>query len=131
MQIKPYRKSFFKHLIGMLQTQSFYDESITPETTPAIGFMVFEDKVPVAAGFLRRVEGGYAQFDGFTSNAQMPSHKRHDALEYITTCLLNTAESLNVKSVFAFTEHDVIVQRAIRHGFHRVPHLKFISKELR
>ncbi len=75
---------------------------------------------PIAAGFLRRVEGGYAQLDTLTSNKHFGSIIRHKGIELIVDTLVNEAKVLKLQGIIAFTSDGGILKRAESIGFHQV-----------
>lgn len=92
------------------------------KTLPKIGYMVLRNGHPVAAGFLRRVEGGYGQLDTLTSNPMFGSLIRHQALELVVNTLLQDAKDLNMLGIISFSVDKGILERAKGLGFHTLPH---------
>lgn len=90
------------------------------KTLPKIGYMALMNGHPIAAGFLRRVEGGYAQIDTLTSNKQFGSIVRHEGIKLIVDTLVNDAKDLKLKGIIAFTKDAGIIKRAEDIGFHVV-----------
>jgi hypothetical protein len=91
---------------------------VSYKTLPKIGYLAMLGKHPVAAGFLRRVEGGYAQLDTFVSNRHFGSLVRHEGLSKVTEALINDAKDLKLLGILAITIDDGIIQRAKDQGFH-------------
>lgn len=90
------------------------------KTLPKIGYMALLNGHPVAAGFLRRVEGGYGQLDTLTSNAQFGAIVRHKGIEKVVESLINEAKDLNLHGIIAFTKDAGVLKRAESIGFHVV-----------
>lgn len=102
----------------MLKSQHYVDTShITMKTLPKIGYIALLNKHPIAAGFLRRVEGGYAQLDGLTSNAHFGSLIRHEGIKKVVDALLSDAKDLRLNGIMAFTEDQGVLDRAKTIGF--------------
>lgn len=90
---------------------------------PKIGYIAFYNKIPVAAGFLRRVEGDViAQIDGLTSNPFFGSIIRHNALSQVLDRLILDAEELELKGLMAFCLDPSSVKRAESIGFEVIKH---------
>lgn len=75
---------------------------------------------PIAAGFLRRVEGGYAQLDTFTSNPFFGSKIRHLGINLVVDSLLSDAKDLKLRGILAITEDSGILSRSKTHGFKEI-----------
>lgn len=105
----------------MLKSQQYLDIShISMKTLPKIGYIALMNKQPIAAGFLRRVEGGYAQMDGLTSNAYFGSQIRHEGIRKVVDSLIADAKDLRLSGVIAFTGDHGILRRAKDLGFKTV-----------
>lgn len=109
---------------------------VTNETLPEIGFVaiqwVSDDcGIPTAAGFLRRVEGGFAQMDTLMSNAQQSSELRHEAISKCVDKLIIEAKNLNLYGVLATSSDNSTIMRALSMGFHLVENQKLIALPLR
>ncbi len=94
---------------------------ITMKTLPNIGYIAIINEQPVAAGFLRRVEGGFGQMDGFVSNPYLGKLIRHEGMTKVVNALLEDAKDLKLHGVLAFTSDEGIVKRAKELNFHVVP----------
>lgn len=89
---------------------------------PKVGIIALtEDNMPIAAGFLRKIEGGYGMLDSYITLESIPSKIRNEALDFITMRLIDTAEDLNIYKLIAFSEHESIHNRALAHGFGNMP----------
>lgn len=73
---------------------------------------------PIAAGFLRRVEGGYAQMDTLVSNMHFGSIVRHEGITKVVNNLIEDAKVLKLEGVIAFTSDSGILKRAKELGFY-------------
>ena len=72
---------------------------------------------PIAAGFLRRVEGGYAQLDTLTSNKHLGSIVRHQGITIIVNTLIQYAKDLQLRGIIAFNSDCSILRRSEELGF--------------
>lgn len=110
-----------QHLYDMLSSNSYEGISnITKKTLPKIGFIVFLDKTPIAAGFLRRLEPCYAQIDTLVSNKYLGALVRHEGITKIVDALIAEARVLKLEGIIAHTDRLDIIQRAKEIGFHQV-----------
>ncbi len=87
---------------------------------PKVGYIAFMGDHPIAAGFLRRVEGGYAQLDTLVSNAQFGSQIRHEGIKKVVDSLIDEAKVLKLAGIIAFTADVGTLSRAEAIGFHVV-----------
>lgn len=107
----------------MLNTQNS-DVSVT-SSIPRIGIIAHlegRSQTPVAAGFLRMVEGGFAQIDGLTSNANLSSNIRHLGLSKVVSEVISQAKSLGVIQLHAFSKDKGTLKRAEAIGFRACEH---------
>ena len=103
--------------------------AVSYKTLPKIGYIAMIGTQPVAAGFLRRVEGGYAQLDTFVTNPWFGSQVRHEGIELVVDALLGEAKELNLLGIIAITKDSGILSRAKERGF-VVVEQSIISKSL-
>lgn len=94
---------------------------ISMKTLPKIGYIAMMGKQPVAVGFLRRLEGGYAQLDTFATNPFLGSKIRNEGLDLVVKNLLDDAKSLRLNGILAITEDQGILNRAKSLGFNEIP----------
>lgn len=71
----------------------------------------------IAIGFIRSVEGGYGQIDGYVTNPTAPADLRDSALECLTPQLIEKAKELKLKGLMATTRDRNTLVRSLRHGF--------------
>ncbi len=88
---------------------------------PALGFVAFDSATPIAAGFLRMVEGGFAQIDSLVSNASLSSSMRNEGVALVVDHLIEAAKGLKLKGIYAHTTDEGIVRRAAELGFIHSP----------
>lgn len=105
----------------MLESRNYLGLSdINMQTLPKIGYIALLNKYPIAAGFLRRVEGNYAQIDGLTSSPGYGSLIRNKGIELIVNALIDEGKSLRLHGIIGFTSDGGILARAEGLGFHKV-----------
>lgn len=97
------------------------------KTLPKTGFMVLMNGYPISAGFLRKVEGGYAQLDTLVSNPYFGSIVRHKAIDLVVDTLIQEAKDLKLHGIIAFTTEPTIVSRAKDKGFKVIEHTLMVK----
>jgi hypothetical protein len=114
----------FEDLIAMHVGQgSDMASIITKATLPKLGYIAYNDEMePIAAAFLRQVEGGYGQLDTMVSNSQLSGMIRHNALSMIVDSLISDARALNLQGLICYTRDESVIRRAQSIGFHLCPH---------
>jgi hypothetical protein len=131
ISIVPFRYKYLKALHDLLSSNDYLGISdVNMKTLPKIGYIALMNGHPIAAGFLRRVEGGYAQLDTLTSNKFFGSQVRHAGIAKVVDALLDEAKVLRLKGVIAFTGDVSILKRAEDLGFHTLEH-KLIALKLK
>lgn len=121
VEVNEYQKSYFDILLSMHESQdSDAGLFLSPETLPLIGYIASEGACHISAGFLRMVEGGYAQIDTLVSNKHMPSHMRHEGLSMVVDSLIKRSKDLKLKGLICLTGDKGILMRADTLGFHVV-----------
>lgn len=88
------------------------------------------NKQPIAAGFLRRVEGGYAQIDTLVSNPYFGSKIRHEGIDKVVKSLIEDAKNLKLLGIIAFTSDNGVLSRASDMGFFTLDDQKLIGLRL-
>lgn len=115
--IKYYSKHF-DIVIALHKTQnSPLVDKLTDKDLPRIGYIATYNDIPVAAGFLRKVEGGYCILDTLVTNANISSDIRHLALTELVDKLIDTAKVYKFKTIIAYSMDDGILSRAYSIGF--------------
>lgn len=87
------------------------------DETPKIGFIAFINGVETAIGFLRMVEGRYAQLDGLITNPSVPGLHRSKAIDIVVSKLLVTAKDLKLRGIISYSADPNTIERSKRHGF--------------
>lgn len=118
VSVTPFKFKHYDMLLSMLKDQKCTWQSIISyKTLPKIGYIALLDNQPIATGFLRKVEGGYAQLDTFATNPYFGSQIRHIGIELVWQELLKEIKILDLLGVIAITEDLGILSRAQQHGF--------------
>ena len=85
---------------------------------PSHGYMAFDElNEPIAAGFLRMVEGKFGLIDGFITNEHMDSETRHLALSAIGNALVEDAHKSHISHLLVIADDPSMEKRALFHGF--------------
>ncbi len=138
IEVLSYNPRMFPAVALMHKTQGYSDmASIESNSLPAIGaiaykFDAFTDiGAPVAACFLRMVEGGFAQMDTFVTNANASSELRHEGINACVDKLIIEAKKLKLLGILATTKDESTIMRAQSLGFHVVTDHKVIALSLK
>jgi hypothetical protein len=131
MQIERFAPTHVPLIYALHESQGYEGlPSITLDNLPAIGFIAlniytFEPPAqPLAAGFLRMVEGGFAQIDTLVTNGRCPPDVRHAAVSAVVDALVSEAKALKLRGIMATTKDAGVLKRAEALGF------KIISQTL-
>lgn len=112
----------FELVQGLLLSQEYQGfDDITPEALPLCGYLATDSATVVAVGFLRIVEGGYAQLDTLVTNGDLSSDMRHEGVAMVVNSLIERAKDLKLKGILAFTQDQGVLLRAAALGFKLVP----------
>lgn len=123
ISIVPFRYKYLKSLHDLLESNDYIGISdVNMKTLPKIGYIALMNGYPIAAGFLRRVEGGYAQMDTLTSNKHFGSIVRHEGITKVVDALVEETKVLQLRGIIAFTKDCSIIKRAEDIGFHTLEH---------
>ncbi len=123
VSIIPFRYKYLSVLHDLLDSNQYaHTHTVTMKSLPKIGYIALLGGHPIAAGFLRRVEGGYAQIDTLTSNKLFGSQVRHEGIRLVVDSLIADAKNLKLKGIIAFTNDDGILDRAETIGFKCLTH---------
>lgn len=123
ISIIPFRFKYLSTLHDLLKTNDYlHISTVNMKTLPKIGYIALLGGHPIAAGFLRRVEGGYAQIDTLTSNKNFGSLVRHQGIKLVVDTLLQDAKDLKLHGIIAFSTDDGVLSRAEQLGFKSLPH---------
>ena len=123
INLTPFRFKHLKALHDLLNSNDYIGISeVNMKTLPKIGYIATLNGHPIAAGFLRRVEGGYAQFDTLTTNKYFGSKVRHEGIVKVVDALIEDAKDLKLHGIIAFTTDAGVLSRASELGFKELPH---------
>lgn len=125
MNIKPITKAHLDLVNGWLSARSLE----LPREYPAIGFIAYEGTYPIAAGFLRLVEGGTAILDSLVTNPAQSSELRSKSIDLVVENLIKKGKELGLSGIIAYTIEPNVLRRSTKHGFQELPH-KVISVKL-
>lgn len=127
VSIVPFKFKHLPLLHEMLQSQNYLGIcDIEMKTLPKIGYIALLNNQPIAAGFLRRVEGGFAQLDTLASNAYFGSQIRHLGVSQVVDTLLAEAKRLKILGIISVTADKGTLERALSLGFRALDDQKVI-----
>ena len=116
VSIVPFSFKYLPLLIEMHNNREYFDmASINMKMLPKIGYIALLNKQPIAAGFLRRVEGGFGQLDTFVTNPYFGSKIRNDGINKVWNALISEARVLKLKGLLAFSKDTGLLDRAVKH----------------
>jgi hypothetical protein len=124
VEVRLFQKDDMPFLIDALSSQKFQGiQHISHTTLPKIGYTANVDgKMGAAYGFLRMVEGGYAQIDTLATHTKFTSRERNEALSAVVDALLDMAKTINLKGIVCFTDNESVISRAEKLGFSVLNH---------
>ena len=119
--IKKYKHSqHAEDLALMLISQS---GKIPPKSEmPKNGYILYSEGKPIAACFLRLVEGGFGQIDGLVADRYAPRELKQQAIDIAIEKCIDKARSLRIKNLLAFCQSERPTMTALSHGFVKLPH---------
>ena len=118
VQILPFKHKHYTMLTSMLSDQKYPGiDFVTMKSLPKIGYIATLRNQPIAAGFLRRIEGGYGQLDTFATNPHFGKLIRNEGLNKVVDSLINEAKELKLLGLIGFTGDLGIITRAKDQGF--------------
>lgn len=96
------------------------------DALPETGLITFYESTPVCAGFLRQVEGDFVMIDSMITNPDMHPAVRNEALDIVTSGLIQLARDFGMKKIMANSTDAHTLERAERFGFKRVPQVLIV-----
>ena len=93
---------------------------------PEYGVIVLDKSGPIAAGFLRRIEGSMGMLDSYITNPLSLKEDRQIALRLVTKHLVNVSETLGIHKLIAFTNAPTIHEALIEQGLYSYDYSFFI-----
>lgn len=122
ISILPFKFKHMSSLLDMHESQRYENmASIDYRTLPKVGYIAFHGTMPVAAGFLRRLEPCYAQIDTLVTAAYCGSVLRHEGVSKVVDALIEEAKSLKIQGLICHTQDKGTLARAEALGFRIVP----------
>jgi hypothetical protein len=114
--IKEFDKTYLGHINAWQMNRDYCPHSDLQDL-PVIGYMALVDVYPMAAGFLRKVEGRMGLLDGFILNPSYPRSLKNEILDGITLKLIMAARELKMTGLIGLSLSSGILERAKKHGF--------------
>lgn len=90
---------------------------LSEDETAKLGYIATISGRPVAAVFLRMVEGGYGQIDGLIRDPKANRQKASDGLDRAVSRAIQKARELSLKGLMAYTMDNRTLERSYRHGW--------------
>lgn len=119
ISVVPFKHKYLQQVIELHKSQNYMGiEQICMGNLPKIGYVALMGSQPIACGFLRRVEGGFAQIDTLASNGYFGSNIRHDGINKVVDSLISEAKRLKLRGIISLTRDAGILKRAVDLGFH-------------
>lgn len=92
------------------------------EELPKTGYITSGALGPIAAGFIRMVEGGFGILDSLITNPQATPQDRDAAIDLVVENLILKAKELKLSALIATTSDNHTLLRSSKHGFVQLPH---------
>ena len=127
MHIKRFSYRHIGHLTGWLNIRSLDPKKV--ERLPLVGYIVFDESMAVAVGFLRRVEGDkFAIISDVVSNPHATVRVVDTALALIYHALTIAASHANISNIAIMADTESAKILARRLGFVEDPSEIFVKK---
>lgn len=120
MKVRPYNREYYKALCALYTARNAPGPTQEDEI-PTIGSLVMEGNEIVAAGFLRRLEGNYAHYDGMITNPEFSSAQRWKALNMLDQAIIKDAKTLGILALLAYPKEKSTLDRSYKLGFKPLP----------
>ena len=107
--------SSYSDVMKILRSRGLADEVLAH-----VGFIAYQDKKPIACGFLRQVEGGKIGIIGEVATINDPKVKntiKHQAVVGIVEDIIKVCKQKHIEHLFAFTKLTTIYKLAKRLNF--------------
>ncbi len=121
MLIREFKDTDLKHINDFFVKRE--TKAIELGVLPQHGLIAFEAGIPIAAGFLRCVEGQMAMLDSYITDPLADAALRDIALGRLTAKLIKLAKANNINKLMAFSVDKNTLLRACNHGFSVFPHV--------
>jgi len=119
MRIIPFNLDCKSHIQAWVNKREL---KIDLNTLPKFGLIALDKGTPMAAGFIREVEGGFGMIDSFITDPEASSALRDEALNRITAKLIKIAKYNKVNQLIAYTVDKNTLVRSLSHGFVQLDH---------
>lgn len=113
------KQSHYGSLVECLSARNAYIPGL--KEMPKVGYVTYNGEQPVAFAFLRKVEGGFGQIDGLTSNPECSAEDRHQGIDLAVSALLDKAKKLNIFQLMFTSEDAGTIMRSEKYGFKKSP----------
>lgn len=127
ISIVPFKHKYLQMVIELHALRNCpYTNVINCKNLPRTGYIAILNNQPIAAGFLRRVEGRIGMIDALVSNPYFGSKIRHEGIEKVVNSLLKDAKSLKLEGIISYTHDEGVLSRAKELGFKEIEGEKLI-----
>lgn len=113
----------FEHVKSWLE---FWDESMTVDALPKIGYVV-PDK---AVGFLYQTDSSVCMIENIVAKPGLSREERSEAVDAVLNACLAEAKQRGFKLVIGYTQLEVMVKRTERLGFSPIGTFHLVAKPL-
>ncbi len=115
------------HLIRWTTSRDMPIEST--DDLPPLGFMVMSSfpGIGIAAGFIRRCEGGIGLLGEYITNPSRLPEQRNEALDMLTKHIVENIKHYGITKLLAFTSDKTIIVMAKKHGFTLMPEQSMLA----
>lgn len=95
-----------------------YDlQPIMESSTPKLGYITYKEGKPLAAVFIRLVEGGYGQMDGLIRDKSLSKEEASVALDLCVNKAIESAKEAGISGLMAYTRDRTTMERSFKHGW--------------
>ena|ERR1700677_2086585 len=123
IKIIPFKHKHYGMILAMLEDQKTpWIKNVSYKNLPKIGYIALIGKHPIAAAFLRKIEGNYGYLDTFVSNPHFGSQIRHQALLLVSQNLMEEAKNQGMGGVLCSSADQGLIKRAKDWGFTVIEH---------
>lgn len=121
MRIFCYNPEEHKNIIATWLKDRGMDSGMVADL-PEIGYVAYMLHIPIAAGFLRKVEGNFALLDSLITDPVAPANVRDKAIDLVVNDLIGRAKIEKMSKLIAFSVDKNTILRSSKHGFVGLPH---------
>lgn len=84
---------------------------------PQIGFLIFSDEEPAAAGWIYQTDSAFCLFEWIVANPKVRRERRAEALEALIEAGKSAAKEMGFGVIFISARSQPLISRLKRHGF--------------